>query len=272
MDIETFNHLQPLMNHLKLTILQHGYLKTGPSWHFTNLHASYNRLYFVLDGSGSLNDDNFNLTLKKGKAYLIPGPNVLNLQCNHYLEKFYIHFKAEILPGQDLFQNVSAPYYELDYDLMDFSRLMSQLRHNSLTQTFHLHSILLNCISTCVDETHLRKQLTLLSQYEELFHYIHCHCLATLRVKDIATYCNLSVNYLSQKFKQDTGINLKKYIDSQLLDKAQEKLIFSTQSIKNISQEMCFTDEFHFSKFFKNHTGISPKEYRLQNTLDTKKE
>lgn len=272
MDIETFNHLQPLINHLKLTILQHGYLKTGSSWQFTKLHASYNRLYFVIDGSGSLENDHFHLTLKKGKAYLIPGPNVLNLHCDHYLEKFYIHFKAEILPGQDLFQNSALPYYELDYDAINFSYLISRLRHNSLTQTFHLHAVLLDCISSCVDETYLKKQLTLLSQYEELFDYIRHHCFASLRVKEIAAQYNLSTNYLSQKFKQDTGMTLKKYIDAQLLGKAQEKLIFSTQSIKNISQEMRFTDEFHFSNFFKKHIGISPKEYRLQNTLYTKKE
>jgi len=43
---------------------------------------------------------------------------------------------------------------------------------------------------------------------------------------------------------------------------AKRNLSFSKKSIKEISYELGFEDPAYFSRFFKNHTGAGPQEFR----------
>ncbi|MBR1769111.1 MAG: AraC family transcriptional regulator, partial [Bacteroidales bacterium] len=48
------------------------------------------------------------------------------------------------------------------------------------------------------------------------------------------------------------------------LNAIKEKLRYSEKSIKEICSEMDFPDASFFGKFFKQHTGITPLQYRKQ--------
>lgn len=198
------------------------------------------------------------LELQPHNAYLIPRDNTLDLSCNDHLEKFYIHFSLEILPGQDLFEHSNLPYYEKPFDTGRIDLLLQSLSSHKLDSMIYCQAILLEYISYFLEshQDKMKEQLLLASKYEELFSYIRSHCYASIRVKDI-----------SQKFSQDIGITLKKYIEYHLIKRAEEKLIFSQLPIKTIALEMKFSDEFHFSRFFKKHRGLSPTEYRRQNSI-----
>lgn len=269
MTINQFDYLQPIINHMKLTLFEHGHLKSGTEWNHKNIYTPYNRLYFVLDGNGLMKNEALNLSLQPGKAYLIPRDNILDLSCDDYLEKFYIHFSLEILPGQDLFEQSDLPYYEKTFEPERINLFLKSLSTNKLDSMIYCQGILLEYISYFLENHHdkIKEQLLLASKYDELFNYIRNHPYASIRVKDIAHQFNLSSNYLSQKFSQDIGITLKKYIDYNLVKRAEEKLIFSQLSIKAIAHEMKFSDEFHFSRFFKKYRGVSPTEYRRKNSI-----
>ncbi len=43
---------------------------------------------------------------------------------------------------------------------------------------------------------------------------------------------------------------------------AKKKLHLTRQSIKEIAYALNFTDEFYFSRFFKNFVKVSPQTYR----------
>jgi AraC-like DNA-binding protein len=78
---------------------------------------------------------------------------------------------------------------------------------------------------------------------------------------------NMTVSNLSKNFKRDTGMTLKEYFDSQLLRNAKQKLLLSDASVKEIAYSLGFNDEFYFSRFFKKHEGIAPREYRGNNRM-----
>lgn len=83
-----------------------------------------------------------------------------------------------------------------------------------------------------------------------------------LSVANIAAKLSYTRSHLSKEFKKQTGENLKSYIDRMRVEKAREMLYHSGFSISDISSELGFKDIFSFSRFFKQHTGASPKEYR----------
>ena len=52
------------------------------------------------------------------------------------------------------------------------------------------------------------------------------------------------------------------YISSQRMKKAEQMLAGSDLTVKTISAECGFANEYYFSNFFKNYYGLSPSEYR----------
>lgn len=71
--------------------------------------------------------------------------------------------------------------------------------------------------------------------------------------------------YLSVIFKSEFGISPSKYIGELRLNMA-KKLIQTNPNIllKDVAEMVGFTDVFYFSRTFKSHEGISPKQYAQQ--------
>lgn len=82
-------------------------------------------------------------------------------------------------------------------------------------------------------------------------------------------YCaaelNLSANYFGDLVKKETGKTAQEYIQSKIIDLAKEKIFDIDKSISEIAYELGFKYPQHFSRLFKQRTGVSPNEYRLLN-------
>ena len=80
-------------------------------------------------------------------------------------------------------------------------------------------------------------------------------------------YCaqklSLSPNYFGDLTRQQLGIGAQEFIQSFLIELAKEKLAGKSLSIKEIAFALGFEYPNHFSRFFKNQTGIAPSDYRL---------
>ncbi|MGN0661911.1 MAG: helix-turn-helix domain-containing protein [Faecalibacterium sp.] len=95
-------------------------------------------------------------------------------------------------------------------------------------------------------------------------------CDPNLSVASIADEVHLSVNYLRNVYKEATGESLSGYITRYKLEKICWLLTNSDLSIQEISEKLGFTTRNYFFTFFKKHTGMTPKQYRLMqgNLLD----
>lgn len=67
-----------------------------------------------------------------------------------------------------------------------------------------------------------------------------------------------------KKFTQLAGLTPARYQTMRLIDHACELMHLATLTDKAIAQKLGFCDEFHFSKRFKQITGLSPRAYRHQ--------
>lgn len=82
-------------------------------------------------------------------------------------------------------------------------------------------------------------------------------------VKYCADLVGYSANYLSDLLKKETGKSTKEYIYMNLIDRAKDFLLGSDNTINMIAYSLGFEYPQHFSKLFKNKTGMSPAEYRI---------
>lgn len=72
----------------------------------------------------------------------------------------------------------------------------------------------------------------------------------------------LTPKHLSTAVKEVSGKTASEWIDGLVLLEAKALLKSSEMSIQEISDELHFANQSFFGKYFKHHTGVSPKEYR----------
>jgi len=84
-------------------------------------------------------------------------------------------------------------------------------------------------------------------------------------VSYLADQLHLSANYFGDLVKKETGKTALEYIQLAIIDAAKEKILVPNKSVSEIAYELGFKHSQHFSRFFKQHVGYSPNEYRHLN-------
>jgi len=97
--------------------------------------------------------------------------------------------------------------------------------------------------------------------------YIRANISETIKTSDIAEYFGKSRGGITTEFKRQTGMNLSDFIKLKKIQEAQELLYETNQSLAMISNYLGFSSQSHFTRVFKEITGITPKEYRDKNHI-----
>ncbi|SEA12952.1 AraC-type DNA-binding protein [Oribacterium sp. KHPX15] len=85
-----------------------------------------------------------------------------------------------------------------------------------------------------------------------------------IRLNDIANASGFSPNYLSRKFKEDTGIGVHEYLTFVRLNKAAIELAHTDHTITEVALNNGFSDANYFKDAFHKAFGLSPRDYRKQ--------
>jgi AraC-like DNA-binding protein len=81
-------------------------------------------------------------------------------------------------------------------------------------------------------------------------------------VAHFANELNLSANYFGDLIKKETGKSANEYIQLTLIDTAKSKIFDGNRTLSEIAYELGFKYPQHFTRVFKQHTGVTPQEYR----------
>jgi len=77
-----------------------------------------------------------------------------------------------------------------------------------------------------------------------------------------AAKLDMTVDRLNDHVKRATGVTAGHLIRQRLVTEAKRQLVFTTQPIQDIAQELAFSDPSHFARFFRKHAGTTPHEFR----------
>lgn len=83
-----------------------------------------------------------------------------------------------------------------------------------------------------------------------------------LKLEEIAKSVNLSGSHFSRLFLARTGHSPIDYFIQLKIQRACNLLDNNSQTIADIARELCFTDQFYFSRQFRKVMNMSPMEYR----------
>lgn len=112
------------------------------------------------------------------------------------------------------------------------------------------------------------------NQYGTIIHqarkYIeHHYADPDLSLNVVAAQVNLSPSHFSAVFSRQTDETFTEYLTRLKIEKAKELLRTTTLKSFEISSQIGYNDPHYFSHVFKKHTGLSPRNFRLQGKLTT---
>lgn len=80
-----------------------------------------------------------------------------------------------------------------------------------------------------------------------------------------ASKLHLSNNYFGDLVKKETGKTAQEYIQNKVIDTAKERILDMDKSVSQIAYDLGFKYPQHFTRLFKQKTGVTPNEYRSLN-------
>ncbi len=95
----------------------------------------------------------------------------------------------------------------------------------------------------------------------DVLHYINSHYTEDISLSELTKLFGMSESAISHEFKRYVNRSIYDYILAKRVLKAKE-LLYSKQSLSEISSICGFNDYSNFLRVFKKRTGMSPKEYR----------
>jgi AraC-like DNA-binding protein len=116
--------------------------------------------------------------------------------------------------------------------------------------------------------TDMRRSDTIMKGFAEL---LTEHVRKEINVEFYAEKLCISKQYLSLIVKEKTQVSIGKIISIMRVEEASRLLRDPELTLQQIAEELSFSDQSSFGKFFKKHSGMTPMKYRqsLRKTLLT---
>lgn len=178
-----------------------------------------------------------------------------------FFEKTY-HKNNTLSSQLETFKQI---FPSLEIDSVGYEEQFHKIMHSILNEHFNTYKEIesLNAIRRSTREELYRRV--------SIGHdYIRSYFDKSLKLGEVARIACLSPNHLLRTYSQIYGRTPHQHISEFRIQKAKQLLSEIDNSMTDITFKLGFQNPVSFSKMFKQHVGISPKEYRKKVILDKK--
>lgn len=181
---------------------------------------------------------------------------ILGIEFGHNLKNEPI-----LHPNKKFFDEYINIYQELKRKLTD-----EQYAFKEETARCYLRILQCNFFQQFVEQTQMQQESKPTSRKEELF----ARFMGTVKEyytehRNISFYANklfVSPKYLSSIVHEVSGTHATDWINQHVILEAKAMLRTDRVNVKDVSNKLHFANQSFFAKFFKKHTGYTPKEYK----------
>ncbi len=99
---------------------------------------------------------------------------------------------------------------------------------------------------------------------QKMIDYIKTHYQQDILLQDLADLCGIHTSYAGNLIKAETGETFSRYLTRLRLERAEELLQHTEETVMEIARVIGYNDYFYFAKVFKKHAGMTPTEYRCR--------
>lgn len=236
-------------------------------------------LLIVTKGSGSHSVDLKEYPLTEGSVLKIAKGQVHAFERNPSYDGFLIVFTEEFVLhyfSKSSIEFISHLYnYHISKTVVDGSSynesLIGQLRDelgnenayaqkNIVATILQLYLLKLERLAQTHDSPkQYQKHYPLFLEFKNL---VEEKFTATRNVKDYADMLSVSTKHLNDIVKEFTLNTAKHFIDNFVILEIKRAIASSNYSLKEIAYAVGFEEVTNFTKFFKKHTGSTPKQFK----------
>lgn len=249
-------------------------------------------IIYVKQGNGDCRIDTDEIPLRPGSILMVNPFAFLHLKNTQLLQGVVLIFTEEFLcrthlQEQLLYKTIYGPnmrcFFQLDSNETGLNFIQSQitmfgweyrfgkdvflkfdLLHNMLLGVIlYLHKLQLEREGQTMD---LVEPLAK-SQVVQFIQLLNLHFKKESSLQFYADQMNVTMKQLVLICKKGVGWSPKAIMQEKLLREAKRLLLFDVMSIKELSYELGFSETTNFVKFFQQHTGISPKNFKINNCV-----
>ncbi len=266
------------------------YLKVHPNLHTPHRHSFYHLVLFT-KGKGYHTIDFEQFNVRKGLIYfMIPG-QVHSWSFEGEIDGYVINFSEELFRS---FLSNTSYLEQFPFFRGIASESVCQLNGSTYADACKLFETIIkeagskevnatDIIRTCLVQLFISVQRTThtttaiqVPQQNQLilsnFRRLTDTYFAEKRLpKEYAAMLYITPNHLNALCKDLVGKPAGELIRDRVLLEAKRLLINVDKSIADIGYQLNFSDNSHFTKFFKKYTNVTPEEFRKNFTGNIKK-
>lgn len=183
---------------------------------------------------------------------------------------FLLHYSFDKINLLNIFSNNLPKVQRLDYASFStyLNLIMAYLKlpdivGKQILQRAIIYQILANLfVKYGIEEEDNSQKMQKTALVSKLLAYIDAKLTEDLSLPILAKEVNYSVTYISRVFKELSGNTLTEYIIKKRLSKA-ERLLLADLPMHEVMEQSGFNSYSYFFKIFKKKHGLSPSEYRV---------
>lgn len=178
------------------------------------------------------------------------------------LAHFFIHFNLGV-PFDNVYPGIlkiQLNDYLKDKIIYLTDRLKIENTDFNLTFNLKLQAFIKETLTNIGSE--LWKTINIDERVLEVIRYIEANINKKLKNPEIASIVNMASNSFARLFKEEMHITLHNFIQNRKIAKACELFEHTNKTIEDVAFDLGFSDRYHFSRIFKQVTGLTPANYK----------
>ena len=267
---------------LDLTVYQYGYEKCEPLHSYGPFVRNHYLFHYVISGKGmlSVTEENGSSVYQIGpRSGFLIDPGRINVYCAD--QKFpweYVWVEFDGLRARELMEeaglsNDHPVFHPVSDTAADKLRdeMLRLTQYPDKSRPLGIIGQLYLIMDALIQGSSNKKRLQggKLSRFyaQEALSFIEQNYTLPITVEDMANRCNLNRSYFGKVFKDMIGQSPQDFLIRYRMSKATSLLTSTSLSIGDISVQVGYPNQLHFSRAFRNIYGMSPRQYRQQNKL-----
>ncbi len=233
-------------------------------------HHTFFEVHFILDGEINYMLGNKKIRVRKNE-YILIAPMQMHKVIS-YSEDYIKLSVAFSIPKQNNLYNIynskNSTLNKMSEDIIssiDF--ILNESTKNALYSSILIKNRIFEII--CLMSGNIKGNSDYnINEYEyddrllRAKKYIDDNVNIFLSCNDVAEYCHLSTKQLGRIFEKYEHISLLRYIHNKKIREAEKMLSENKKTLKQISEDLGFSNEYYFNRFFSKHTGMTPGDFR----------
>lgn len=224
----------------------------------------------VKTGTGNLTIDNREYPLQSNTFFCLAPGQIRSLQSGENTEGKRISLSLQFL----ILALGHANYYTTEWlapGSRDLDDLLLRMKHELVAQDDLASDVIRSLFMVFMidlrrrSESHNNRMETANNDkfiVQRFFISLQKHHVSKKLVADYADELCISPNYLNAVVKRQTGFPASYHIQQFIIVEAKRQAIYSDLRMKEVAERLGFDDYAHFSKFFKNYSGMNFSDFK----------